>query len=61
MFCLVAAVKVKADRIVSTGVDLEKTGILESVRLGLAPSASRIHATLDKLNLYSRDGVRATI
>lgn len=42
-------------------MDLEELGILESVRLGLTPAASRVHASLDKLNLYTRDGVRATI
>eukprot|EP00752_Nemacystus_decipiens_P004489 g4099.t1 len=50
------AMQVKADRIVETGVDLEKLGILAAVRTGLAPWASRVHATLDKLNLYSRGG-----
>lgn len=50
-------VQVKADRIVSTGVDLEKLGILTAVKTGLAPWASRVHATLDKLNMYSRGGV----
>eukprot|EP00752_Nemacystus_decipiens_P003192 g2953.t1 len=50
------AMQVKADRIVSTGLDLEKLDILESIRRGLAPNASRIHASLDKLNLYSEGG-----
>lgn len=50
----------KADRIVETGVDLEKLGILAAVRMGLAPWASSVDATLDKLNLYSRGGVRTT-
>lgn len=48
----------KADRILSTGLDLDKLGILESVRVGLAPFTSRVHANLDKLNLYGRRGVR---
>ena len=44
----------------STGLDLEELDILESVRRGLAPNASRIHASLDKLNLYSKGGVGDT-
>ena len=40
-----------------TGVDLEKLGILAAVRMGLVPWASRVDATLDKLNLYSKGGV----
>lgn len=51
------SLQVKADRIVSTGVDLEELDILESVRRGLTPNSSRIHASLDKLNLYSKGGV----
>ena len=50
--------QVKADRIVDTGVDLDKLGIMAAVKTGLAPWASRVHATLDKLNLYSNGGVR---
>lgn len=42
----------------STGVDLEQLGILKTVRAGLAPGATRIHASLDKLIIYARGGVR---
>jgi len=50
--------QVKADRIVDTGVDLEELGIMAAVKTGLAPWASTVHATLDKLNMYSSGGVR---
>ena len=55
--CHLTKPQVKADRIIETGVDLEKLGILAAVRSGLAPWASKVHATLDKLNLYSKGGV----
>ena len=50
------ACHVPAERLKIDGFDLEKSGILEEVRLALSPDAERIHFTLLKMNVYPEGG-----